>query len=130
MGFDSEEVKRLTESFATKLPIIQNSVDKMMDRMLTEGEKIDFAKSASIIKWGMGSVPALNYEELITPQRLGDNNDDLWTTFNILQERFVRGGLEYRSQNGRKTSLKGLKNIMATNQMNTKLWELAETFVY
>jgi hypothetical protein len=77
MGFDSEEVKRLTESFATKLPIIQNSVDKMMDRMLTEGEKIDFAKSASIIKWGMGSVPALNYEELITPQRLGDNNDDL-----------------------------------------------------
>ena len=130
MGFDSEEVKRLTESFATKLPIIQNSVDKMMDRMLTEGEKIDFAKSASIIKWGMGSVPYLDYEELITPQRLGDNNDDLWTTFNILQERFVRGGLEYRSQTGRKTSLKGLKSIMATNQMNTKLWELAETFVY
>jgi hypothetical protein len=130
MGFDSEEVKRLTESFATKLPIIQNSVDKMMDRMLTEGEKIDFAKSASIIKWGMGSVPYLDYEELITPQRLGDNNDDLWTTFNILQERFVRGGLEYRGQSGRKTSLKGLKNIMATNQMNTKLWELAETFVY
>lgn len=130
LGFDSDEVKKLTESFAKKLPIIQNSVDRMMDRMLTEGEKIEFAKNASIIKWGMGSVPVLNYEELITPQRLGDNNDDLWTTFNIVQERFVRGGLEYKSKNGRKTSLKGLKSIMVTNQINTKLWELAETFVY
>jgi hypothetical protein len=130
MGFDSNDVKRLTESFAMKLPKIQNSVDRMMDRMLTEGEKIEFAKNASIIKWGMGSVPSLNYEELITPQRLGDNNDDLWTTFNIVQERFVRGGVEYKTNKGRKTSLKGLKNIMATNQMNTKLWELAETFVY
>lgn len=130
MGFDSDEVKKLTESFAKKLPLIQNSVDKMMDRMMTEGEKIQFAKDASIIKWGMGAVPFVDYEELITPQRSGDNDDNLWTTFNIVQEKFVKGGLEYRSQTGKKTSLKGLKNIMATNTMNTKLWELADTLVY
>jgi hypothetical protein len=130
MGFDSEEVKKLTESFSKKLPLIQNSVDKMMGIMMTEGEKIQFAKDASIIKWGMGSVPFLDYEELITPQRQGDNSDDLWTTFNIVQEKFVKGGLEYRGQSGKKTSLKGLKNIMATNTINTKLWELADTFVY
>ena len=130
MGFDSDEVKRLTESFAKKLPLIQNSVDKMMDRMLTEGEKIEFAKNASIIKWGMGSVPAaLNLEQLITPQRIEDSKDDLWTTFNVIQEKFIRGGVDYKSNNGRKTSLKGLKNIMASNQMNTKLWTLAETLV-
>ena len=130
MGFDSDEVKRLTESFAKKLPLIQNSVDRMMDRMLTEGEKIEFAKNASIIKWGMGSVPStLNLEQLITPQRIEDSKDDLWTTFNVIQEKFIRGGVDYKSNSGRKTSLKGLKNIMAANQMNTKLWTLAETMV-
>lgn len=130
MGFDSDEVKKLTESFAKKLPLIQNSVDKMMDRMLTEGEKIEFAKNASIIKWGMGSVPStLNLEQLITPQRIEDSKDDLWTTFNVIQEKFIRGGVDYKSNSGRKTSLKGLKNIMASNQMNTKLWTLAETLV-
>jgi hypothetical protein len=130
MGFDSEEVKRLTESFAMKLPKIQNSVDRMMDRMLTEGEKIEFVKNASIIKWGMGSVPSsLNLEQLLTPNRDGDNGDDLWTTFNVIQEKFIRGGVEYKTNSGRKTSLKGLKNIMATNQMNTKLWTLAETMI-
>ena len=131
MGFDSDDVKRLTESFAKKLPIIQNSVDKMMGKMLTEGEKIDFAKNASIIKWGMGSIPAtLNMEELITPIRKEDEGDDLWKVFNVVQEKFIKGGVEYKSNKGRKTSLKGLKNIMATNQMNTKLWTLAEAFVY
>ena len=131
MGFDSDEVKRLTESFAKKLPIIQNSVDKMMGKMLTEGEKIDFAKNASIIKWGMGSIPAtLNMEELITPIRKEDEGDDLWKVFNVVQEKFIKGGVEYKSNKGRKTSLKGLKNIMVTNQMNTKLWTLAEAFVY
>jgi hypothetical protein len=130
-GFNPDDVKRLTESFAKKLPIIQNSVDKMMDRMLTEGEKIDFAKNASIIKWGMGSIPAtLNMEELITPIRKEDEGDDLWKVFNVVQEKFIKGGVEYKSNKGRKTSLKGLKNIMATNQMNTKLWTLAEAFVY
>jgi hypothetical protein len=129
MGFDSDEVKRLTESFAKKLPIIQNSVHGMMDRMMTEGEKIEFAKGASIIKWGMGTVPFVNYEELITPQRNGDNGDDLWTVFNIVQEKFVKGGFEYRGETGKRTELKGLKNIMAVNKINTKLWELAETLV-
>lgn len=130
-GFNPDDVKRLTESFAKKLPLIQNSVDKMMDRMLTEGEKIEFAKNASIIKWGMGSIPAsLNMEELITPIRKDDEGDDLWKVFNVVQEKFIKGGVEYKSNKGRKTSLKGLKNIMATNQMNTKLWTLAETFVY
>lgn len=130
MGFDSDEVKRLTESFAQKLPMIQSSVDKMMDRMMTEGEMIDFAKSASIIKWGMGEVPvSLNFETLITPNRIEDAKNNLWTTFNVVQEKFVRGGVEYKTNKGRNTSLKGLKNIMTTNTMNTKLWELAETFV-
>ena len=130
-GFNPDDVKRLTESFAKKLPIIQNSVDKMMGKMLTEGEKIDFAKNASIIKWGMGSIPAtLNMEELITPIRKEDEGDDLWKVFNVVQEKFIKGGVEYKSNKGRKTSLKGLKNIMATNQMNTKLWTLAEAFVY
>jgi hypothetical protein len=130
LGFDSEEVKRLTENFAKKLPQIQNSVDRMMDRMLTEGEKFEFVKSASIIKWGMGSVPSsLNFEQLITPQREGDNGDDLWTTFNLVQEKFVRGGIEYKTKTGRKSSLRSLKNIASLNYVNTKLWETAEAML-
>jgi hypothetical protein len=67
---------------------------------------------------------------IMYPKREEDNKNDLWTVFNVVQENFIRGGLEYTSSRGRKTSLKGLKSIMAVNQVNTKLWELAEQFSY
>jgi acyl-CoA reductase-like NAD-dependent aldehyde dehydrogenase len=48
--------------------------------------------------------------------------------FNVVQEKFVRGGVQYNTNNGRKAGLKGLSNIIAVNQINTKLWELAEQY--
>lgn len=129
--FDLDEVKQLTESFAGRLPIIQGSVDRMMSKELTLPEKISFVKRAINTRWKTGTVPAsLDVMNIMYPKREEDNKNDLWTVFNVIQENFVRGGLEYTSPRGRKTSLKGLKSIMAVNQVNTKLWELAEEFSY
>ena len=49
-----------------------------------------------------------------------------WQVFNVVQEKFVRGGVNYTSNNGKRTGLRGLNNIMVVNEVNTKLWELAE----
>ena len=42
--FDLDEVKRLTESFAGKLPKIEGSVKRMMEREMTIDEKIEFVR--------------------------------------------------------------------------------------
>ena len=129
--FDLDEVKQLTESFAERLPIIQSSVDRMMTKVLTTPEKIQFVKQAINTRWKTGTVPAtLDVMAIMYPKREEDNKNDLWTVFNVVQENFIRGGLEYTSSRGRKTSSKGLKSIMAVNQVNTKLWDLAEQFSY
>lgn len=127
--FDLDEVKKLTESFAGRLPIIQGSVDRMMNKEMSLAEKTQFVKRAINTRWKTGSVPAsLDVMSIMYPKREEDNKNDLWTIFNVVQENFVRGGVEYTSPKGRKTSLKGLKSILAVNQVNTKLWELAEEF--
>ena len=129
--FDLDEVKQLTESFAERLPIIQSSVDRMLTKVLTTPEKIQFVKQAINTRWKTGTVPAtLDVMAIMYPKREEDNKNDLWTVFNVVQENFIRGGLEYTSSRGRKTSSKGLKSIMAVNQVNTKLWDLAEQFSY
>ena len=129
--FDLDEVKQLTESFAERLPIIQSSVDRMMTKVLTTPEKIQFVKQAINTRWKTGTVPAtLDVMAIMYPKREEDNKNDLWTVFNVVQENFIRGGLEYTSSRGRKTSSKGLKSIMAVNQVNTNLWDLAEQFSY
>jgi hypothetical protein len=127
VGFDLDEVKRLTESFASRLPVIQGSVNKMMEKELSEKEKMDFVKRATAVRWKVGSVPAsLDLNKVLEPKREGDKGDSLWNVFNVVQEKFVRGGVNYNSNSGRKTGLKSLSNIIAVNQVNTKLWELAE----
>jgi hypothetical protein len=126
-SFDLDEVKRLTESFASRLPVIQGSVNKMMEKELSEKEKMDFVKRATSVRWKVGSVPAsLDLNKVLEPKREGDKGDSLWNVFNVVQEKFVRGGVNYNSNSGRKTGLKSLSNIIAVNQVNTKLWTLAE----
>ena len=125
--FDLDEVKRLTESFAGKLPKIEGSVKRMMEREMTIDEKIEFVRKSVGIRFGQDKVlNELQIVGLLTPNRDEDQGDDLWTTFNVVQEKYIRGGIETTSQRGRRTKLRGLENIMAVNQMNTKLWTLAE----
>lgn len=126
-GFELDDVKRLTEDFSKRLPLIEGSVNRMMERELTTDEKIDFVKKSAEVRWKMGSIPAtLDYEEILNPLREGDNGDSLWQVFNVVQEKWVRGGIQYKSNGGRKTQLKTLNDILNTNRINTKLWELAE----
>lgn len=128
-SFDLEEVKRLTESFASRLPIIQNSVEKMRNKEMTEKEKIDFVKEATQVRWKIGKIPAtLDLNNLLIPNRDEDKPNTLWNVFNVVQEKFVRGGVNYTSNNGRKTGLKGLNNIISVNNINTRLWEIAEQY--
>jgi hypothetical protein len=51
----------------------------------------------------------------------------MWTTFNVVQEKFIRGGIKYKA--GKKfTTMREMKNIFTTNKINTELWELAESY--
>lgn len=128
--FDLDDVKRLTESFAGKLPKIERSVNRMMEREMTTDEKIDFVRKSAEIRFSKEKVLSdMEIVGLLTPNRMEDEGNDLWKIFNVVQEKFVRGGMEYSSPKGRRTKLRSLQNIMAVNQVNTKLWELAEEMI-
>jgi hypothetical protein len=126
--FDLDEVKRLTESFAGRLPKIEGSVNRMMERELSTDEKIDFLRQSAEIRFGKEKVlKEMEIVGLLTPNRDEDEGDDMWKVFNVVQEKYVRGGVEVSNNRGRVTKLRGLQNIIAVNQVNTKLWELAES---
>lgn len=126
-GFEFEDVKRLTEDFSKRLPIIQGSVNRMMEHQLTMDDKLKFAKKSAEVRWGIGSVPVtLNYDSILNPLRDEDKGDSLWQVFNVVQEKFIRGGVEYTTNSGRKTGLRTMNDIYNVNRINTKLWELAE----
>ena len=63
---------------------------------------------------------------MIEPTRPEDKGTDLWSVFNVVQEKMIRGGVSYSSPKGKVRSAREINNIVASNSINTKLWEAAE----
>ena len=125
---DIGTVREITDQFAERLPIIQRSVNKMENTFLNEEKTIDIVKKATMIRWESGSIPSINIEQLISPIRDEDKGNSVWKLFNVIQEKFVRGGSQYHSKKGRLVTMKNLKNFQSINKNNTGLWELAESY--
>lgn len=129
MRVEIGDVRQITDQFAERLPLIQKSVGKMESTILDEEKTMSFVQKAMAIRWEKGSVPAnINPYDLIKPVRDGDVGNSVWKTFNIVQEKFVRGGTKYVTQKGRSMTMKELKNFYNINKVNTGLWELAESY--
>jgi hypothetical protein len=122
------DVELITEQFVLNTPKIQKSVDRMMEVRMDTDRKVDFVSKAVGIRWkNTEDISSLTLETIIDPLRDGDREDNLWNTFNVVQEKLIRGG--FIKQQGRNVrSVKGIQSLNMDNLINTKLWELAETF--
>lgn len=60
----------------------------------------------------------------------GDVDRSLWTTFNVIQENVVRGGLQGRKRNAegriRRAQTRAITGIDQNMTLNRALWTLAE----
>jgi hypothetical protein len=129
MRVDMAAVRQITDEFADRLPMIQRAVGRMESTTLNEERTMDLLNKASLLRWEKGSVPtSLNLTDLLSPNREGDMGNSVWKVFNVVQEKFVRGGTQYKSKRGRLTTMKELKNFQSINKINTSLWELAESY--
>ena len=125
-----DDVKQLADSFSKKLPMIQNSVESMMARELTTDEKIDFVRKSAQIRFGVEkTLNDMEIMNLLTPNRQEDEGDDMWKVFNVVQEKYIRGGVQIMNNKGRVGKVKKIESILAQNTINTKLWTLAEEMV-
>ncbi len=83
-----------------------------------------FADAAGVVETPI--VPA----QLLRPRRSDDRKDDLWTTFNRVQENVIRGGLSgvARDDQGRSRTVttREVKGIDGNLNLNKALWKLAE----
>jgi hypothetical protein len=127
-GIEMGEIRRITDQFAERLPLITKSVEKFQTRELSDSQVVDFVNQSAIIRWSSGSIPTFNMESFLEPQRDGDVGNTMWKVFNRVQEKFVRGGEVTRNGRGRQGTMRSLKSFDTVNRINTKLWELADSF--
>ena len=84
-----------------------------------------FAEVASTLKWEVDQVP-LTPTQILKPRRFDDNKNDLWTTFNVIQENLIRGGVRYHTEEGDRMKTRPVNSISENVRLNTALWTLTE----
>ena len=127
-GLEMDDVRRITDQFATTLPLLQQKVEMFESKIMTDAESVDFVNKATLLRWNSGSLPKVDVEAMLNPLRSGDQENTMWKVFNRVQEKFVRGGEQVRNQKGRYIKMRELKNFDVVNRVNTDLWTLAESY--
>ena len=98
-------------------------------QMLTvnQGEQAAFARAALALKYDdqEGAAPVTE-AQILAPRRFDDRRDDMWTTFNRVQENMMKGGLHGRNSAGRRTTTRPVNGIDQSVKLNRALWVLAE----
>lgn len=101
--------------------------DGMKAVTLNKGEQAAFARAALMLKYDDPlTPPPITEEQVLRPRRFDDRPDDLWVTFNRVQENLVKGGLRGRNARGRPTTTRAVAGIDQGVKLNRALWTLAE----
>ena len=117
-----------------EVPAICEHVEGMQSTDLTPQERAVFAKTAYNYAYGEKEENELTSDESIVNQmlrtrRLADKGTDLWTTFNVIQESIIKGGVRTAKVNDkgrlRRNTRRAVKNIDKNIKLNKAIWEMA-----
>ena len=126
VGAAVPEVIEASYKVLDEVPEIEGAVREMLDTQLNEEERRAFAKSAVRLKWENEEDQPIRSEQLLRPRRYGDDGMDLYTTYNVIQENLLRGGLRGRTKQRRFTRTREVKSINENIRLNKALWTLSK----
>lgn len=106
--------------------LIREVKEGMAEVQLDEHEQHAFARAALAYRYDTTTAPApITEQQVLRPRRTDDTGNDLWTTFNRVQESLVRGGQPGRTATGRRTRTRAVTGIDQDVKLNRALWVLA-----
>jgi hypothetical protein len=132
-----EVIEATSEVFANSEKAVKSSIAfSHMD--LTDDERVRFAQKALELRYGTdkAKVP-VGPHAVLRQQRPQDSGTDLWTTFNVVQENLLKGGVvDHTRPRFRRTeegalvhvsrTVRAVRSIDVDVVLNKGLWELAE----
>jgi hypothetical protein len=113
-----------------EMPKVLEQVDQFKGIALRPEQQLAFASAALELRYphdeDQASRSPIIPEQLLNVRRYDDRANDLWTTFNRVQENFMRGGLRGIGTTGRRLRTRKIASINEDLRLNKSLWMLTE----
>ena len=130
MGYTFEDLQVNIREMVARLPLTVESMNKMKQVEMEEKAALDFAKKALETRFDKKQVKRIKVDlkELLNPTRKEDMGNDVWSVFNVVQEKIIHGGFDYIS--GTKVrKARRVKNFKQDQKINKELFDLALEYV-
>ena len=111
------------------------TMNTMQNTILTDEQKKDFAIKALRIRKGIKEEDKMEVEdetisEILEPTRNEDKGNDLWSVFNVIQEKMIHGMFQHstKNRNGRRRKARAIKGIAKDTEINQGLYKTAMSY--
>lgn len=134
VNYDFEELRRVVATAIEQVPGIVQTMNDMRKVMLTNEQKINLATEVVRIRKGIEDdqkfqIDAETVESILEPVREEDKANDLWTVFNICQEKLIKGGFSAVGKNNKSRKQRGITSIRKDMDFNQRLWGTASKYL-
>ena len=126
MGYTFEQLQVKILKIVEELPLTVETLNKMKQVELNKQQKKSLARKALTTRFSKDQIKTfkIDLDKLIDPVRKEDYGSDLWSVFNVIQEKIIEGDFEYVI--GTKIrKARQIKNFKQDLKVNQELFEMA-----
>ena len=138
MGYSFEDLQQLITNAVEELPKKVEVINTMKSVELTEKQQKDLAFKAFLLRQGIAleseqakevKIADEVLENILEVQRGEDAGNDLWVTFNRVQEAITQGGFQGALQGAKIRKVRKIKSFEKDLKLNQQLFDLALQYV-
>ena len=130
MGYDFDELQKQITEMVERLPLTVESMNNMIDTKMNQKSILKFAKDMLAVRFPEDELRriTIDMDEFITPVRPEDKGDDLWSVFNVIQEKIIEGDFDYTIGTKHRKA-RQIKNFKQDMDLNSKMFDVALEYV-
>lgn len=134
MNYDFEELRVVVAKAISDIPNIVYEINAMRNITPSEEQRIALATEVVRIRKGIAQEEDLELseevvEDILTPLRSEDKANDLWTLFNVCQEKMIKGGFYCQNSGTKVRKQKSITSIKKDLDYNQRLWQIARQYL-
>ena len=131
--YSFENLRAVVVRILEALPSKVERMSQMSNVLLSEDQKLDFAKKALSIRKGVKEeelqADEETYKDLLTPVRKEDEGSSLWNVYNVLQEKIVKGGYTTAEEGKKARKVRKVTSFIKELDFSRRIDEVAQSYL-